>query len=175
MNKRKLILLGLSLTIFSLMFAPNSISPANAVVGTAGTFDNMRQEVQENAWVSIALTGLTSDADYIITATTGSNIDNITWATGAGQSSASFTRQVARPSGGVVTLTLYGYNQSLGAADYLWNGTHILSTPTVLDSVLVSVGAAENFNVNILTDYIGLFVVGGILVGIVVMFRSRVL
>lgn len=161
--------------VLTLMFAPNSISPANAVVGTTGSFDDLRQEVQENAWVSIALTGLSSDSDFIVTATTGSNIDNITWATGSGQTQASFTRQVARPSGGVVTLTLYGYNQSLGAADYLWNGTHALSTPTALDSVLISVGASENFNVNILTDYIGLFVVGGILVGIVVMFRSRVL
>lgn len=150
--------------MLTLMFAPNTVTPANAAAGTAGTFDDMRAEVQENSWVSIVLTDLSSDSEFIVTATTGSNIDNITFATGAGQTSASFTRQAARPSGGVLTLSLYGYDTTTG-----------LSSGAVLDSVLVSIGAAENFNVNILTDYIGLFVVGGILVGIVVMFRERVL
>ena len=164
MKKQNLLIVMLGFFMLSLMFAPNTVTPASAGAGTAGSFDDMRAEVQENSWVSIVVTDLTSNAEFIVTATTGSNIDNITFATGSGQTSASFTRQAARPSGGVLTLTLYGYSTTTGA-----------NSGTALDSVLVSIGASENFNVNILTDYIGLFVVGGILVGIVVMFRERVL
>jgi hypothetical protein len=176
MQKRVKLFVGLFLTIFFLnipfIFTSGSITGVNAP-GTTGTFGDMPVEIDEDNHLTLVLQDLNDGSTYIITATAGSGIANITWT--AGDSRDRFTRQLARPSSGAVEFNLYGYNVSLGYADFVWNGTHALTSPTVLDTALVSVKPSSDYNPDILTNFIGLFVTGGIIVSIVVLFRKKVL
>ena len=161
--KRKQLLIFMSILSLFFLVSANNIQSASAAAGTTGSFGDMPVAVTENLFLTITVKDLAQDSEYIIVATTGSGVSNITFATSS-RSTASFTRQISSPAGGIVTLSLYGYSTTTG-----------LASGSVIATKIITVTPASTYNVNILTDYLGLFVAGGIIVGIVVMFRKKVL
>ena len=165
-QKNLFFMIMLSLTmLFMVGVLTNANASNNSMngIGTTGGFGDMPLAVTENLFLTITVNDLTQNSEYIITGTTGSGISNITFDTSS-RSTQSFTRQISSPAGGVVTLSLYGYNITSGA-----------NQGSALATKIITVTPASTYNVNILTDYLGLFVAGGIIVGIVVMFRKKVL
>jgi hypothetical protein len=160
--KLSILLVLVSLT-FGMLIVPQTAKAGVNAAGTAGTWGDMPVEIDEDNFLTLVLEDLTANAEFIITATTGSGVSNITFSTNGGQDSLRFTRQVARPSGGTVVFSLYGYTTSTGV------------NATLLDTYLVSLKPSSDYNADILTNFIGLFVTGGIIVSIVVLFRKKVL
>jgi hypothetical protein len=155
-----LVLIGLTLGMF---LVPQTVQ-VNGAIGSGGTFGEMPVEIDEDNFLTLVLEDLDANAEYLVNATTGSGVSDIIFSTGTGQATVRFTRQVARPSGGMVTFSLYGYNLTDSA-----------TAGAVIDVYLVSLKPSSDYNADILTNFIGLFVTGGIIVSIVVLFRKKVL
>ncbi len=131
-----------------LMFSLLGSSPAAAysgVVGTTGSVHVPTQAVSDSP-VSIQVTGLTLDQDYIVITNQG----NITWT--ASNSRADFIRSYSEESTGVLSVDLYGYD----SANDIQSGA-ILDSATIVQTPKEDIAPSALF-----TGFIGIIVTIGV-------------
>ncbi len=132
------------------------VSSANGAAGTAASFAaGTVTQANENSWVTLRFTGLTADSEFIVVEAT---LGNFTMSTGTGQTTGELTIKV--DTSGSLVFNVYGYDVATGA-----------SSGSILDSWLLSVTPASDYNADQITDQIPFFIgllIGSILLGMAV-------